>query len=115
MANPRDAKTLARGLQDLLGASLTDVASANRRMTQPLLDAISKANVSGNDKADLRALRDSLPALFDQMDDGPIADWAAGTLMQTYAIGRTAAVPEDMGDELDSDTESLQDQIRAPG
>lgn len=109
-----DIRKNEEGLEVLREAYLTKIAPAHARMLDPLERAIQGASVTGNDRADMEALSDQLPALFDQMDDTEVVDGVADMLLQTYAVGRTVAVPEGVGkDDFAAPAESLEDTLEA--
>lgn len=116
MAGAADIALFRKGLDSLRADGLKDIADANAEMTKPLVEAIRTIGQTGNDQADLRALRDRLPGLLDQMDDAPVAAWAEELLLQTFALAHTAAVPEGIEDleREDADRQdSLADTLKA--
>jgi hypothetical protein len=112
-----DIREIKMGLGELLTSGLRDVSPAHAKMVEPLIDAIKGPNTSGNDKADLKALEKRVLKSIDDMDAEPVAEWAEGMLMQTYAISRTGAVPEiedDDAADFMAEAETVEDAIR-PG
>ena len=104
-----EARMLNRGLNDLLEASLAQVEAANRRQLDPLMDILRTAGRTGNDKIDLKALEKRLVKAIGTMDDSAVVDWAERVLMQTYAIGRTSAVPEGLEQALTEERDGLDE------
>jgi len=106
----RDIREVRLGELELLGRGLSDVAEANRKMCLPLVDIIKGLGITGNDKADLKALRGKIERSIDKLDSKAVERWAEKILMQTYAIARTAAVPPGIeGEVFDGEPESLLD------
>jgi hypothetical protein len=114
MSAESEARKLRLGLHELGDATLRRLAKPTRTMIQPLIERIEQAGVTDNDKADLKALYDSLPALFAQMDDAALVAPIASALLQTYAVSRTAAVPEGIdSSDFATEPESLEESMEA--
>lgn len=77
-------------LDDIEGDFL---ATYQRTMIDPLIDAVRKARATGDDKRDLRRLRDSLPAVFDEMKGDAFEAVATAALTQASLIGEAVALP----------------------
>lgn len=72
-------------------------------MIKPLVSAVLKAESTGNDKADLRALRDGLPDVFDKMDGGGMEDVATTALTHAALTGMAVALPARMPVTVDGE------------
>ena len=67
-----------------------------KTMVRPLVAHVLSIDPSGDDKADLRRLRDSMPDAFDKMDGTAFEKVAEAGLMQAHLLGETAAMPANM-------------------
>lgn len=114
MSAESDARKLRLGLHELGDRTLERLAKPTRDMVQPLIRRIEEAGQTGNDRADLNALRDALPAMFHEMDDAPFIEPIERALLQAYAVSRTAAIPEGFdASDFATEPQSLADTLEA--
>jgi hypothetical protein len=111
MASVGDVAFVRKGEAELLDAGLADVAAANRKMLDPLLEVIRNAGQTGNDTIDIEALSKRIDGTIDEMDEGPIAEFAEAMLLQTYAISRMAAIPTDAELEIEATDVDPADEL----
>jgi len=90
---PADAKRLSHGMTELSSRAVDAAAGAFRDgLVDPLLARLTVRG-TGNDFADARALLDSLPSVFDEMDEEALVDILAPAIAQAALVGETSVAP----------------------